>query len=96
MHIDITEKKAWEIISPVCRELVDLVDSGHITFVSGIYMEKENMYKIFLQSDKLHFASRGLKDNIGDIEYKDGKLRIGLRANSIPLNIFVEIKKRQE
>jgi hypothetical protein len=39
----------------------------------------------------LHFASRGFKDSIGDVEYGEGKLRIGLRANGMPGNIFIEL-----
>jgi hypothetical protein len=30
------------------------------------------------------------KDSIADIEYECGKIRIGLRANGIPVNVFVD------
>ncbi len=88
---DITEKESWEIIKPVCRELYELVNEGKIQFVSGIHNENNGTYKINLKSNRLHFASRGLKDSIGDIEYEQGKIRIGLRTNGIPANVFVEL-----
>jgi hypothetical protein len=47
--------------------------------------------KINLKSSHIHLASRGLKDSIGDVEYCQGKMRIGLRANGIPVNIFVDL-----
>jgi hypothetical protein len=49
------------------------------------------MYKINLKCSRLHFASRGFKDSIGDIEYEQGNIRIGLRANGIPANLFIEL-----
>ncbi len=91
MDRSLSEKETWEIIKPVCRELFELVNGGNIQFVSGVHNENEGTYKINLKSDHLHFASRGLKDSIGDIEYGQGKMRIGLRANGIPANIFVEL-----
>ena len=30
LNRSITEKEAWEIIKPVCRELYDLVNDGNI------------------------------------------------------------------
>jgi hypothetical protein len=88
---EITEKESWDVIKPVCRELYELVNGGNIQFVSGILNENNGTYKINLKSNRLHFASRGLKDSIGDIEYEQGKIRIGLRANGIPANVFVEL-----
>jgi hypothetical protein len=44
-----------------------------------------------LKSSHIHLASRGLKDSIGDVEYGQGKMRIGLRVNGIPVNIFVDL-----
>jgi hypothetical protein len=88
----LTEKETWEIINPVCRELSELIKGKNIQFVSGIHNEKTGTYKVNLKSNRLHFASRGLKDSIGDIEYEQGKIRIGLRANGIPVNVFVELK----
>ena len=89
---DLTEKETWEIIKPVCRELYQLVDRDNIQFVSAARNEKTGTYKVSLKSNRLHFASRGLKDSIGDIEYEQGRIRIGLRANGIPVNVFVELK----
>jgi hypothetical protein len=88
---DLTENETWDIIKPVCRELNELVNEGKIKFVSGIHNDNDGTYKINLKSNRLHFASRGLKDSIGDIEYDHGKIRIGLRANGIPANVFVEL-----
>jgi hypothetical protein len=88
---EITEKESWDVIKPVCRELYELVNAGNIQFVSGIHNENNGTYKINLKSNRLHFASRGLKNSIGDIEYEQGKIRIGLRANGIPANVFVEL-----
>jgi hypothetical protein len=31
------------------------------------------------------------EDSIGDIEYEQGNIRIGLRANGIPANLFIEL-----
>ncbi len=92
LNKDLTEKETWEIIKPVCRELYELVNGKNIQFVSGIHNEKTGTYKVNLKSNRLHFASRGLKDSIGDIEYEQGNIRIGLRANGIPVNVFVELK----
>jgi hypothetical protein len=88
---EITEKESWDVIKPVCRELYELVNGGNIQFVSGVHNETNGTYKINLKSNRLHFASRGLKNSIGDIEYEQGKIRIGLRANGIPANVFVEL-----
>ena len=87
----ISEKEAWDIIKPVCRELYDLTSAGNMQFVSGSYNESNGMYKINLKCSRLHFASRGFKDSIGDIEYEQGNIRIGLRANGIPANLFIEL-----
>ena len=87
----ISEKEAWDIIKPVCRELYDLTSAENIQFVSGSYNESNGMYKINLKCSRLHFASRGFKDSIGDIEYEQGNIRIGLRANGIPANLFIEL-----
>lgn len=87
----ISQKEAWEIITPVCRELYDLVNAGNIQFASGIYNESNGTYKINLKCSRIHLASRGFKDSIGDIEYEEGNIRIGLRANGIPANLFIEL-----
>ncbi len=91
MSKELIDSEAWEIIKPICREIFELIDKGQIQFLSGLYNEKEGTYKINLKSNHLHFASRGLKDNIGDVEYKTGRIRLGVRSNGIPVNIFVEL-----
>ena len=88
---DLSEGETWEILKPVCRELHELVERQDIQFVNGKHNETNGTYQINLKSRKLHFASRGIKDSIGDIEYSQGKMRIGLRANSVPVNVFVEL-----
>ena len=93
IHLDksISQEEAWAIIKPVCRELYDLVNDGNIQFVSGSHNEVNGTYKINLKCSRIHLASRGFKDSIGDIEYKQGNIRIGLRANGIPANLFIEL-----
>jgi hypothetical protein len=91
LNKSISEKEAWEIIKPVCRELYELVNEGNIQFASGTYNEGDGTYKVNLKCSRIHLASRGFKDNIGDIEYKQGNIRIGLRANGVPANLFVEL-----
>ncbi|MBV9176906.1 MAG: hypothetical protein JO297_07690 [Nitrososphaeraceae archaeon] len=91
MNKSISEKEAWEIIRPVCRELYELVNEGNIQFASGTYNDGDGTYKVNLKCSRIHLASRGFKDNIGDIEYKQGNIRIGLRANGVPANLFVEL-----
>lgn len=76
---------------PICRELDELVNLGKVKFLSGSRNEKECTYKIYLQCSKIHLSSRGIFDNIGDIEYQNNKLRIGLRSNKIPLNVMIDI-----
>lgn len=76
---------------PICRELDELVNLGKVKFLSGTHNEKECTYKIYLQCRKIHLSSRGIFDNIGDIEYQNNKLRIGLRSNKIPLNLMIDI-----
>jgi hypothetical protein len=88
---ELLEEEAWNIIYPVCRELDELRKEDHIQFLTGLHNENDGTYKINLRSNHLHFASRGLKDSIGDISYETGKIRIGMRANGIPINIFVEL-----
>ena len=77
MDKSISQKEAWEIITPVCRELYDLVNAGNIQFAWGIYNESNGTYKINLKCSRIHLASRGFKDSIGDIEYEEGNIRIG-------------------
>ncbi len=89
---ELTENEAWEILKPVCRELFDLVNQGNIKFMSGNINESNGTCKINIKSSHLHFASRGIRDSIGDIEYTKGKIRIGLRANSVPINIYVDLE----
>ena len=48
-------------------------------------------YKINLKCSRIHLASRGFKDSIGDIEYEEGNIRIGLRANGVPANLLIEL-----
>lgn len=91
MNKSISEKEAWEIMKPVCRELYELVNEGNIQFESGTYNEGDGTYKVNLKCSRIHLASRGFKDSIGDIEYKQGNIRIGLRANGVPANLFVEL-----
>jgi hypothetical protein len=91
LNKDLTQEEAWKIMQPVCRELLELVDGGYLQFVSASYNESDGTYKINLKSSHIHLASRGFKDSIGDVEYNQGKIRIGLRANGIPANIFVDI-----
>lgn len=91
MPKELSEAQAWEIINPVCRELSELVNEKMVRFISA--MESDGgIYKINLKSNRIHFASRGFKDSIGDIEYDQGKLRIGLRANGKPGNIFIDLE----
>jgi hypothetical protein len=87
----ISQEEAWEIIKPVCRELYDLTNAGNIQFASGSYNETNGMYKINLKSSRIHLTSRGFRDSIGDIEYEQRNIRIGLRANGIPANLFIEL-----
>src|SRR5919202_2013283 len=91
MDRPISQEEAWEIIKPVCRELYDLTNAGNIQFASGIYNESNGMYKINLKCSRIHLASRGFKVSIGDIEYEQGNIRIGLRANGIPANLFIDL-----
>lgn len=86
---ELSEAEAWEILKPVCRELFELVNEKMLTFVSA--SESSGAFSIHLKSNRLHFASRGFKDGIGDVEYGDGKLRIGLRAGGRPGNIFIDL-----
>lgn len=52
---------------------------------------KGGLYKINLKSSYVYLASMRIKDSIGNVEYSQGKMRIGLRANGIPVNIFVDL-----
>ena len=85
----LSEKEALDTIKPVCRELYELVKEGNLHFISGSYNEGNGTYKINLKCSRIHLASRGFKDSIGDIEYEHGK--IGLRANGILVNVFVDL-----
>ena len=85
------KEEVWNLLRPICRELDELFNSGNVKFLSGFYNEKEGSYKIYLQCSKIHLSSKGIFDNIGDIEYQNNKLRIGLRSNKIPLNLIVDI-----
>ncbi len=86
---DISEEQAWDILKPVCRELFELVNERMLTFVSA--SESNGAFSIHLKSSRIHFASRGFKDSIGDVEYGDGKLRIGLRAGGRPGNVVIDL-----
>lgn len=85
------KEEIWNLLRPICRELDELVNSGNVKFLSGFYNEKEGSYKIYLQCSKIHLSSKGIFDNIGDIEYQNNKLRIGARSNKIPLNLMIEM-----
>ena len=89
---ELTENESWEILKPVCRELFDLVNQGSIKFLSGNINESSGTCKINIKCSHLHFASRGIRDSIGDIEYNEGKIRIGLRSNGVPTNIYVDLE----
>ena len=90
MAREIAEAEAWDIIKPVCRELFELVNEKMVEFVSA--SESNGAFTINLKSSRIHLASRGFKDSIGDVEYGDSRLRIGLRAGGKPGNIFVELR----
>jgi hypothetical protein len=87
----VNEEIAWKLLKPICREIDDLIEGGKIQFLSGHHNENNNTYVLNLKSKHLHFASRGLRDSIGDVAYEDGSLRIGLRSGGVPLNIFVQL-----
>lgn len=87
----INETVAWKLLKPVCRELDDLIEREEIQFLSGHHNENNNTYVVNLKSKHLHFASRGLRDSIGDVAYKEGALRVGLRSAGVPLNVFVQL-----
>jgi hypothetical protein len=76
-------------MKPVCRELFELVNEKKLSFVSAT--ESAGAYTINLKASRIHLASRGFRDSIGDVEYGDNSLRIGLRANGRPGNIFIEL-----
>ena len=90
MAKEIAEEQAWNIIKPVCRELFELVNEKMVTFVSAAE-NNDGSFMINLKSSRSHLASRGFKDSIGDVEYGDGKMRIGLRANGRPGNVAIEL-----
>jgi hypothetical protein len=85
------EEEAWKMLKPICRELYELINLGEIQFLDGSHNEKDGSYKIYLKCSKIHLASRGIFDNIGDIEYQNNRLRVGLRSNKVPLNLIIEI-----
>jgi hypothetical protein len=87
----IDEEVAWKLLKPVCREIDELIGGKELQFLSGQHNENDDTYVLKLKSKHLHFASRGLRDSIGDVAYKDGNLRIGLRSGGVPLNIFVQL-----
>jgi hypothetical protein len=88
---ELNESEAWDVVKPICRELYDLANGGKIQFVSGAYNEENGTYKINLKCNRIHLASRGFRDSIGDIEYEPGKIRVGLRANGAPVNLFADL-----
>lgn len=87
----VDEEVAWRLLKPVCRELDELIKRGNLQFISGYHNEKDGIYVLKLRSNHLHFASRGLRDSIGDVAYEEGNIRIGLRSGGIPLNVSVQI-----
>lgn len=86
----IPEPEAWNIIKPVCRELFELVNEKMVSLISATE-NSDGSFLINLKSRRIHLASRGFKDSIGDFEYGDGKIRVGLRANGRPGNILIEL-----
>ncbi len=88
---ELNESEAWEVVKPVCRELYDLASAGNIQFISGVYNQENGTCTINLKCNRIHLASRGFRDSIGDIEYEPGKIRVGLRANGVPVNLFAEL-----
>lgn len=93
LYMYLKEEECWELLRPVCRELDDLVRDGHLKFLSGHRNENEGTYVLNLESDHLHFASRGIRDSIGDVMYDLNKMRIGLRSGGIPINVFVTLTR---
>lgn len=91
MSKELNEGEAWEVVKPVCRELYDLTSGGNVQFVSGVYNKENGTYKINLKCNRIHLASRGFRDSIGDIEYDSGKIRVGLRANGVPVNLIADL-----
>ena len=91
--MEISENESWDLLNPVCRELSDLVNSKNLIFERGEYNDKTMLYSIYLKSNHFHFASRGLRDSINDIEYNDNMIRIGLRSKGNPINLFIYLKK---
>jgi len=87
---ELSANDTWEIVKPVCRELFELVNEGMVKFVSAVE-KTDGTFIINLESSRIHLASRNFKDSIGDIEYDSGQMRIGLRANGRPGNIFVKL-----
>ncbi len=61
-----------------------------VMFVSATE-NNDGSFTINLKSSRIHLASRGFKDSIGDVEYGSGKMRIGLRANGRPGNVSIEL-----
>jgi hypothetical protein len=90
MTKELKETEAWDIIKPVCRELFELVNEGMVNFISA-NENGDGSFLINLRSKRIHLASRGFKDSIGDIEYGDGKIRIGLRAGGRPGIVFIQL-----
>lgn len=88
---ELNESEAWEVIKPVCRELYELTNGGNVQFISGVFNQENGTCTIYLKCNRIHLASRGFRDSIGDIEYEPGKIRVGLRANGVPVNIFAEL-----
>jgi hypothetical protein len=57
----ISQKEAWEIIKPFCRELYDLTNAGNIQFACGSYSESNRIYKINLKCSSIHWHQEALK-----------------------------------
>lgn len=87
----ISQDEVIEILKPICREIDDFINKKNIQFESGIYNETNGTYNITLKVNKLHFASRGIRDSIGDIQYEHKKIKIGLRIKGIPTNIHIDL-----
>lgn len=89
MSRNLNETETWEILKPICRELSQLVDEKKIVFVSA-QENGDGSFTVKLKATWLHFAARGFRDSIADIEYDAGGVRMGLRSNGRPGNVYVE------
>ena len=59
----LTQEEACNIMHPVCRELFDLTEGGHLQFISGSYNESNGLYKINLKSSHVPMLSLHLGES---------------------------------